>query len=354
MKTEVTKESLISEFLAFNSAAKSGTSKLIAKFENFMAKNPPDSDLILALGYLKTIKADHDHKSFEVCCSIAVPAFEALKSITTWEYLHLYCLSVLLIYRPAFSESWEFFIEALESEALETHDSDEYLQVRIALHSNMTIRILRAKYLEPSIDNATLNDKFSQCYAYAMDMCVKRKRPQQHALQVRKGIYENDMELVKEGLKMLLQLGEKKRYKNAKANIIDYLKFMNENLTVDLLNTLQGHQISIRRKELDLSVAEVAFLADIEEPTLHAIERGDSGMSTLVLRNICKVLSISADYILGNDNAKPENEDLFITRLKAYVAGASTTEQEFILKAVALVKESMNLNKHEDETSKIS
>ncbi|MCL2840870.1 MAG: helix-turn-helix domain-containing protein [Defluviitaleaceae bacterium] len=346
MKPEITKESLIQEFLVFTFVSKSGLRKFIIKIETYMDKKPPDSELTLILSTLKTVKAEKNQQCFEECCAAAAPAFEALKSIKTRDYLHFYCMSMFITYLPAINESWAFFKEALK--ALESYDGEKYLQIRIAFHFNMTRRVLRTKYFEPSIDSATLDAKFSQCHDYAMAMCVQRKRPQQHALKVRKGIYENDMELVKDGLNTLLELDEKKRYKNVKADIVEYLKFMDESLTVDLLNTLQGHQIGKRRREMQLSVAQLADYADIEETSLHAIERGDAGISTLVLRNICKALSVSADYIIGNDNAKSEDEDLFMSRIKVRLANVPKEKKETFWQMFIAAAESLHLNDNEE------
>ncbi|MCL2840267.1 MAG: helix-turn-helix domain-containing protein [Defluviitaleaceae bacterium] len=342
MKPEITKESLIQEFLVFTFVSKSGLRKFIIKIETYMDKKPPDLELTLILSTLKTVKADNDQQSFEVCCATATPAFEALKSIPKWEYLHLYCMSILITYRFVFDESWVFFGKALN--ALENYNDDKYLQIRTALHFNMTMRILRTKYLEPSISNTTLNAKFSQCYDYAMDICVKRERPQQHVLKVRKGIYDNNMELIRKGLTTLRKLKETKRYKNAKADIVEYLNFMEEDLTTDLMNTLQGYQIGKRRRELKLSVLELADLTGMEETTINAVERGDCGVSSVKLKRLSKALNVSVDYILGNDSAKPEDEDIYVSRFKAYTSRATKAQKELFMKSVSLCAEALNLS----------
>jgi len=149
--------------------------------------------------------------------------------------------------------------------------------------------------------------------------------------------------MVETGLSKLNVAGEKKRYKTTKDEIVEYLYYMEGDLSRPLSNMLLGHQLRKRRNELKMSAMDLAEAINTDANTLTAVERGDDGVSLDRLKKLSKVLSVSAGYFLGDDNQKAEESDPFILSVKAHMTGATESDKDFALKAIQLMMEARKL-----------
>lgn len=71
---------------------------------------------------------------------------------------------------------------------------------------------------------------------------------------------------------------------------------------------LMGKRVQQARKAKRYTQAEVAELINMSSKNLSQLERGMTGISLSTLINICKVLEVSADYILfGIENEGQHN-----------------------------------------------
>ena len=59
------------------------------------------------------------------------------------------------------------------------------------------------------------------------------------------------------------------------------------------------------RLEANLSQAELAEKLNLNVRTYGSYERGERDVSTSLLLNICQVLGVSSDYLLGNNETTP-------------------------------------------------
>lgn len=71
---------------------------------------------------------------------------------------------------------------------------------------------------------------------------------------------------------------------------------------------LMGKRVQQARKAKRYTQAEVAEMINMSSKNLSQLERGMTGISLSTLISICKVLDVSADYILfGNKNENQNN-----------------------------------------------
>ena len=69
-----------------------------------------------------------------------------------------------------------------------------------------------------------------------------------------------------------------------------------------------GKRIYQARKAKRYTQAELAEIIDMSSNNLSCLERGTTGISVPTLMALCKVLEVSADYILfGNESSNCEN-----------------------------------------------
>lgn len=67
------------------------------------------------------------------------------------------------------------------------------------------------------------------------------------------------------------------------------------------LNAIIGKNIRFKRKQLGLSIEELAIILDIKSGFLGLVERGQRGASLKNLYNICKLFNITLDDLVFKD-----------------------------------------------------
>lgn len=60
-----------------------------------------------------------------------------------------------------------------------------------------------------------------------------------------------------------------------------------------------GKKIRRKRREMDITQAQLAELAGISTAFVGHIERGTRVLSVETMQRICKALAVSADYLMG-------------------------------------------------------
>jgi len=101
-----------------------------------------------------------------------------------------------------------------------------------------------------------------------------------------------------------------------------------------------GENIRIARKNKKLTIEVLSELVGISESFLGTVERGESSISIETLISLCKVLGVSADYLVidGRDKeALPsDKKDTLFTMLK----NSSDAELDFLIDYVKLYRSS--------------
>ena len=351
MRTKVTKQTLIDDFFVLTSKDSDSrdTDRFIIKLEKYLDAKESDAQLTLILLSLKTIKADSDQQDFLKCCAIAAPIFEQLEVTTNWGYLDFYILASVIGYHSDYNKTHELFQEAIDVLEDKEYVNDLKFKAMVTvLHINITLRMIRAMYFEPQVNKKALAASFKHSYKYAMDWCTRKNLPFQYVLQVRRGIFENHIELVDTGLSKLHELGEKKRYKTTKDEIVEYLFYMDDELSQPLERYLIGYQLRKRRKEIGMEAIDIAIALDSDQNTITAIERGEYGISIARLKKISKILGVGAAYLLGDESQKPEDTDPFILKVKARMTKATESDKDAAIKLIEIMME----NKYPDSNEK--
>lgn len=333
-KNTDTKEILLKDYLAFRAATRRDTDKLISRFEKFMAREQleADDELLLPLLSLKTLRAENESVLLEEIFKIAAPVFEKLKDASDWTYMQLYVLAGIIGYNPNYHEGMAFMHKVLDAIKDRSEADKKYKAICISMHMNMTLRIVRAKYLDSNLDEGELAAAFKHSYGYAMEHAENKNLPLQYALQIRLGIFEGNEDIYKTGLAKLKELKQKKIYKHAKYELGEHLRFMDSNLDTPLANFFVGYNTRMMRKRQGKTISELAEAMGIDENVMSALERGDGGASIVTLKKLATLLRVTTDYLLFGDQSKNEAlEDLFVLDMKLVMKNATKEEKNFIL-----------------------
>lgn len=99
-----------------------------------------------------------------------------------------------------------------------------------------------------------------------------------------------------------------------------------------------GNKLFYFRKKLGLTQAEVAEAADLSTRTYANIERGNANMRIETILKICKVLNITPDDVLTqNDNKASINQQDVLNKLN----NCSTKNKETALKILSAYLDSL-------------
>ncbi|MCL2841400.1 MAG: helix-turn-helix domain-containing protein [Defluviitaleaceae bacterium] len=326
------KEKLLKEFFEIIPSDASSVDKLSIKIQKEIKKNP-DDELLLALHALKVHQSINNRHSFDVTCTVAEPIFKQLKDIQNWGYTELHVISLVIGYTLVYCDGFSTFEEAVDLINDDYMDVLEFEKVRSNLYYNFMVRMVRAKYFDTDteIDEKKLNATFSLCYNHLMKICLHKESLRQHVLTVLKGVFEDSIALVREGLDTLLDSGDKKLYRRVLDGVIECIVNMSTRLKKPFLDFFIGHQIRKCRIERNMSVLDLAAAIDADQSTMSAIERGDGGVSMERLVWIAEVLQVKIQYFFGDDSAKKEIEDPFILTVKAYTDGITEEEKQHVL-----------------------
>lgn len=71
-----------------------------------------------------------------------------------------------------------------------------------------------------------------------------------------------------------------------------------------------GQRIKLRRKELGISIAQIATLTDLTRPTVHRYENGDIKKIKLpTLEKLASILKVDLNWLIGDDDTPPLSVD---------------------------------------------
>lgn len=75
-----------------------------------------------------------------------------------------------------------------------------------------------------------------------------------------------------------------------------------------------GKRLAYVRATRRFSVYDLAHKLEISPKTIYAYERGTHNPQGIILRDICKALRVSADYLLGLRDLTPEEKAELLSR----------------------------------------
>jgi len=273
---------------------------LIGSIEAHLATHGSDTKLELTLHASKARKEEELNSGFDKVCATAKLVVDKLKDQKDWDVFEfdIFCGVLGRI------ESYELSIAMMEKslDILERNFKNlsnyEYRKARIS--GEMTWRLTRAKFHD-NVDPQKLKETFNMCFKSAMQVCEKLSLVAlRTSLLVREAIFNENPTKILECVKAMEVTRDNYWIKSSKDEVVEYVRFLGDNVTIDLHNFMLGWQTKKRRTELGLKTVELANMIGTSQNIMSEMERGAKGFGTLRLYQIAKALKVqSMSYFYG-------------------------------------------------------
>ncbi|MCL2841618.1 MAG: helix-turn-helix domain-containing protein [Defluviitaleaceae bacterium] len=343
-----TKENLIKLFLNFSIAKDSNEelNMLIEKYKNYLS-SIDDLELELILHVLNVWDAESCSKSFAECCNIASQIFHYLEHNMIWTELDIQTISSVIGYHTSVKKTLKIYKELTHMVSSDT-SSVEWKVINFTIKVNMTFRLLRAKYIDSDINISELDNAFIECYDYVYIRAKNNKSPLQYVLKIRRGVYDDNYDMVSEGLDELLKTGEERLYKNIRNEIAECIAYTGNILQTPLSYLLVGHQIKKARLAANISMLELAHALDIDEKVMLSIECGEYAPTLIELRILADILHVTVGYLIGEDIEKTEMQNLYTIKVNPLISTLLEEDKNFLLDIIDLYVKNKTMSNKSD------
>jgi len=332
----------IENFLQLDYGDSKALYSLIGNIEAHLAAHGSDTKLELALHAAKARKEDETNSGFDKVCEAAKFAVDKLKDQEDWDIVEfdIFCgvLGRIRDYKLT-TAMMEKCFDMLERNFKDVRHY-EYRKARIFFE--MTNRFMRAKFFD-NVDPQELTKLFDTCVKSAIKMLEDLELVAlRTAALVRQAIFNENPAKILECIKAMEATKNKYWIKASKDEVVEYVRFIGDNVTTKLHNFVVGWQIKKRRKELGISTLDFADMIGSTQTAVNEFERGDKGVGSERFYKIIKVLQVqNISYLFGEPlvNASVVAKDTYEYQMVQLTSGMSEKRKKL---ALTLVKELAN------------
>jgi transcriptional regulator with XRE-family HTH domain len=268
------------------------------KLLNYLEVNGNDLQIKDTLGVLKIFVEESQNNDFEACCDIAAPIFERLSDADNWDFYDIRILTRVVDYIGTFDKVCELAEKLLEK--LEEHSHEErYTIIKLSILMNTIVRLLRAKYFDSDnlIPSGELTIRFADYFNAALAICEEEEFPVHKAvLQIRKGLFYQDINISNRGFRKLMEMGEKEVLRMMQAVVAEYDFFTGIGLSKKQFNRIVGENIKKKRLANGLTTADLGKILDLNPSSISSAEKGDISMSSFNIYKLSNLFDVSVDY----------------------------------------------------------
>ena len=306
------KHQLLDEMFAIGS--NSDLEKMSAvkeKLLDYIKTNKKDSQIEYGILMLDAYAEQTQSNDFEVAKEITRPIFERLSDPDEWDYYDIRILSAVLSKAiGSFDEVNELVNNLLE--AFKKHSSGEkYIRHKLVIHMNILTFFIRVKYFESDnlIPSCELENAFNEHFNETIKICGLSKFPiHLAAAMIRKGFFYQDDYLITEGFNRLDKAGEYKVYELFKKDAEEFDFYAELKISKLQHRKIVGENIRRKRKELGLTMKDLAKSIDVEESFISLFERGKSGASRPIMERIASFFGVDIEYLHQKIDEKDDPE----------------------------------------------
>ena len=308
--------------------------KLIGDIASHMDEHGPDTKLELALHAIKARKEDGLNSGFDKVCEAAKFVVDALKDQEDWDYVEfdIFCAVLGRI------KDYELTITMMEKclNMLERNFKNlsgyEYRKARI--FGEMTYRLMRAKFYD-NVEPQELKKLFDTCAKSAMKMWKELEGVAiRTAVLVRQAIFNENPAKILECIKTMEATGDKYWIKSSKDEVVEYVRFLCPDVTIDLHKFMVGWQIKKRRQELGMGTQQLADMIGSTQNMISEIERGVKGVGIERFYAFMDALQVqNPSYFFGEslDSARVVTNDAVVYQAMQIMSTMSEKTKELAL-----------------------
>ena len=364
MRITVTKEHLTKEFFAIKGNYQTvKVERLIDTIEKYLAKNKADIDLQNMLLILQVEQEYFKTNDFDKCMATATPIFEYLEGKNSWTYFDITVLSYIIRFSKTFTQAMAFAEKALNLLDTEFNHEEDYWGMRFAIQSNVIPRIVDAKYAidiqgQHEAPPAEVDKALNLYLPYVLKICEDYNFQAYKLMTlVRKGIYDGDYQETERNLYLMRKLptGEERAlYNTTVGEIMRYHHLMGSDFSDQQLNLVQGYHIRRAREAINMTRQALANLLHISDRYLGQIERGEGGLSGILLYRAADFLGVNSNYLNYGSHERPvlgskANSDVRKNAMSLLMDELTDDEQDIAIAQVQVVVDHKAKNKKQEE-----
>ncbi|MCL1925146.1 MAG: helix-turn-helix transcriptional regulator [Defluviitaleaceae bacterium] len=271
-------------------------------------------------------------RNFDKISETAKPIIEKLtyKSISKWNLYDIRLTQYAVGYTFNFEEAEILFSQAFA--ALNKYLKHElYVKIKLAIHMNILIRLLRAYFFEIDIRShisrfQKLEKLFIENVSSALAICessAEEFKIYETAILIRKHIFEREFEEIDPLLEELKDMN-RDIYKAVKDEVKFYFSSAGSSITKNQFAILVGSNVRQLRELKGISLEEVAYVLDCTVSHLSSLESGDKSFYGYQLFKIAHKLDVSIEEIYKGIKEQDKlmlEEDQEFEKLKAKSKG---------------------------------
>ena len=344
------KHDLLEKALTVNSNHnKKEINAIESELMSYLEDNRDDPQISGALLMLTIAQEESTSNNFEECCAAAAPILDRLSRAKKLDLYDIRILSAVIDYAATYEQAVTLVDKALEH--LDEHsDSKHFASVKLALYMNAMLRMLRAKYfdmdyLNPSKD---LEDAFDHYTKEATDLSDSiNSHVNKSVIDIRKGVFYRDIDIVDDGFENLKQLGADEVYRMLQTAIAEFDYFTELTISKRQFNIIIGANLKKERLAHDMKQEELAKILGVTIPAIGLMERGERSITSRNLGKFAHIFEVPIDTFyqgVGGTNTAGKHRSKY-QKLAALAKGLEDYELDYI---IAMIK---NLPQPQQKTS---
>lgn len=309
-----------------------------AEVLNYLKELGQDYQVSEALRIIKTTAEEFRNNDFEACYEIAAPILTRLSSEEKWDFHDLSILGVAVGYTRNYEHTQNLMERALV-QLEECGDDDWCINVKLALYTNASLRMLRAKYFE--MDNLESPKELEQLFNHYSEASIalseQLNKPVPKALTtIRKGVFYRDTVLVEKGFEALKKTGAIEVYRTVEEAVAEYDYYNELTISKRQFNMIIGENLKKERLAHDMKQDEVAKILGVTIPAIGLMERGERSVTSRNLGKLSYIFDVPIDSFYNgigsrNTTIKPRTKQ---QKLAVLAKGLSDYEIDYLLAVI--------------------
>lgn len=306
---EIEKERLLNAFIGIAATYRTKEIRAInGELKAFVKTYGGDRQIDDLLGLIKMIEMSRRSFDFHKICLIVRPILKRLDDQATWELTDLRILSVSTLSTMDFALFSRLFDRALTLLKTDYATAPFHEKAITALYHNSTRVLLELYHLSMNDDDGQAHKQIKNMLTKHFDIAHKRLLAVRDTDQmyqyfygvclVRKGLFIEDQKLIDQGMALVKKHGEQSALRQVIEQKESYEYQTHQILGMSPFLKQLGANVRRHRKRLNLTMEELAELANIHPNTVSNIEQAEQATSIFILLKISKALGVSTDELM--------------------------------------------------------
>jgi len=299
----VLKYKLIDELFSVGGNHDLEKSRLVeAKLLEYLNTYGDDAQICDALSILEISANESEKNDLDLSRELAESIFIRLSRADVWDFYDIKILATVVGYAETYQQMCKLIDKALKKLEEHRHEA-KYGSTKLCIYMNALHRLSRAKFF----DIEDLNDtkwlkKLEKVFVSYFDAIMAICEGDDFALhktiaEVRKGIFFEKYEPVKEGLTSLTKAGHVEICRMLDDEFQEFSYFSTFRMNKKQYNAIVGANVKEERKARKIPVAVFAEMLGVTPYIIHMVEAGYRSVDVIRIRKIAKALNVCVDTL---------------------------------------------------------